>query len=44
MYLFLTLNIFQTFISVSIADFEQVNVSWVHTSPERGLKAIKNLF
>ena len=44
MYLFLTLNIFQTVFIVSIADFEQVNVSWVHTSPERGLKAIKNLF
>ena len=29
MSLLLTLNVFYTFFSVSIADFEQVNVSWV---------------
>ena len=28
MFLLLTMNIFHTFFSVSIADFEQVNVSW----------------
>ena len=27
-FLLLTLNIFHTFSSVSIADFEQVNISW----------------
>ena len=30
-FLFLTLNIFDIFFSVSIAEFEQVNVSWVKT-------------
>ena len=30
-FLLLTLNIFYTFFSVSIVDFEQVNVSWVTT-------------
>ena len=30
MFLLLTLNIFQPFSSVSIVDFEQVNVSWVN--------------
>ena len=29
MFLLLTLNIFHTFFSVSIVDFEQVNVNWV---------------
>ena len=28
MYLLLTLDIFHTFYSVSIVDFEQINVSW----------------
>ena len=27
-FLFLTLNVFRTFSSVSVIDFEQVNVSW----------------
>ena len=27
--LLLTLNMFHSFFSVSVADFEQVNVSWV---------------
>ena len=29
MYLLLTFNVFCTFFTVSIVDFEQVNVSWV---------------
>ena len=29
-FLLLTLKIFHTFFSVSIVDFEQVNVSWVY--------------
>ena len=28
-FLLLTMNIFHTFFSVSVVDFEQVNVSWV---------------
>ena len=28
-FLMLTLNIFHTFFSVSLVDFEQVNVSWL---------------
>ena len=30
MFLLLTLNIFHTFICVSILEFEQVNVSWAN--------------
>ena len=30
MFLMLTLNIFHTFSSVSVVDFEQVNVIWVY--------------
>ena len=29
-FLLLTLNIFHTFFSVSIVDFEQVNATWEH--------------
>ena len=32
MFLLLNLKKFQTFFSVSIVDFEQVNVSWAHTT------------
>ena len=32
MFLILTLNIFHTFSSISIVDFEQVNVSWFKSS------------
>ena len=31
-FLLLTLNIFDAFFSVSIVDFEQVNVNWVLTT------------
>ena len=31
-FLLLCLNLFHTFFSISIADFEQVNVSWVKMS------------
>ena len=34
-FLLLTLNIFHTFFSVFIIDFEQVNVNWVIIRPQR---------
>ena len=36
-FLLLILNIFHTFSSVSIADFEQVNVSWVKSLMKKEL-------
>ena len=35
MFLLLTLNIFHTFSNVSVADFEQVNITWVLPSELR---------
>ena len=44
--LLLTLNIFYTFFSVSILDFEQVNVSWevcfLHINPLSVTKLVKH--
>ena len=37
MFLLLTLNIFHTFSTVFIVDFEQVNVSWVLTMITQGM-------
>ena len=45
-FLLIVLNIFCTFFSVSVADFEQVNVSWVaviHEAKDKKIKSVKKI-